>query len=93
MITQEAGAFRFSGPLTFATVNEGLRLSSGLFSQNGPWELDFGAVDEVDSAAVTLLLEWTRQATQQGRELHIRNLPDNLKCLLKVYGLEELLPA
>lgn len=93
MIEQGGGAIRFSGPLTMDTVNEALLESAALFAQEGPWELDFSGVDEVDSAAVSLLLEWVRQAAQLGRKLHIKNLPDNLQCLVKVYGVEELLPA
>ena len=93
MIEQDGGTIRFSGPLTMATVNEALRESEALFTQDGPWELDFGGVDDVDSAAVSLLLEWVRQAAQLGRKLHISHLSDNLQCLVKVYGVEDLLPA
>jgi len=93
MIEQVDGTIRFSGPLTMVTMNEALLESAELFTQEGPWELDFSGVDEVDSAAVSLLLEWVRQAAQLGRKLRIKNLPDNLQCLVKVYGLEELLPA
>ena len=93
MIERGDGAFRFRGPLTMATVNEALGESEPLFDQEGAWELDFSGVEEVDSAAVSLLLEWARQAAQRGRELRIRHLSDNLQCLLKVYGLQELLPA
>lgn len=93
MIEQVDGAIRFSGQLTMATMNEALRESEALFAQEGPWELDFSGVDDVDSAAVSLLLEWVRQAAQLGRKLRIKNLPDNLQCLVKVYGVKELLPA
>jgi len=93
MIEQGGGAIRFSGPLTMATVNEALRESEALFTQEGPWELDFSGVDEVDSAAVSLLLEWVRQAARLGCKLRISHLPDNLQCLVKVYGVEDLLPA
>lgn len=93
MIEQGDGAIHFSGPLTMSTVNEALRESELLFAQEGPWELDFRDVDDVDSAAVSLLLEWVRQAAQLGRKLRINHLPDNLQCLVKVYGLEALLPV
>lgn len=93
MIEQVDGTIRFSGPLTMVTMNEALHESEALFIQEGPWQLDFSGVDEVDSAAVSLLLEWVRRAAQLGRKLRIKNLPDNLRCLVKVYGLEELLPA
>lgn len=93
MIAQEGNTFRFSGPLTIATVSETLRESEALFEQEGDWELDFSGVEEVDSAAVSLLLEWVRQAAQRGRQLRIQHLSDNLQCLVKVYGVKELLPA
>lgn len=91
MIKQGGGTFRFSGPLTMTTLNEALRESEALFSQEGPWTLDFSGVGEVDSAAVSLLLEWTRQAARLGSKLHLSHLPDNLQCLVKVYGLEDIL--
>lgn len=93
MIKQDNGAICFSGALTMANINEMLSRSAALFAQEGPWELDFSAVDEVDSAAVSLLLEWVRQATQRGRQLRICHLPDNLQCLVKVYGVQTLLPV
>ncbi len=94
MIEQEGKTFHFSGPLTIATVNETLRESEALFAQEGDWDLDFSGVEEVDSAAVSLLLEWVRQAAQRGHhQLRIQHLSDNLQCLVKVYGVEELLPA
>lgn len=93
MIERKGGAFIFRGPVTIATVSELLRQSEALFSEEGAWELDFGGVEEVDSAAVSLLLEWARQAAQRGRRLRIRNMSDNLQCLVKVYDVQELLPA
>jgi phospholipid transport system transporter-binding protein len=93
MIEQEDGVIRFSGPLTMSNVNEMLSRSEQLFAEEGPWELDFSGVDDVDSAAVGLLLEWMRQAGQRGRQLRVHHLPDNFKCLLKVYGVQDLLPA
>lgn len=94
MIEQDGGAIHFSGPLTMVSVNEALRESSALFTRDeGPWELDFSGVDDVDSAAVSLLLEWVRQAARLGIKLRISHLPDNLQCLVKVYGVEDLLPA
>lgn len=93
MIEQEGGVIRFSGPLTMITVNEALRESKALFTQEGPWELDFNGVEDVDSAAVSLLLEWGRQAALLSHQLQLRHLPENLQSLLKVYGIWELLPA
>ena len=93
MIVRNGERFEFSGPLTIATVSEWLRESESLFSADGVWELSLAGVEEVDSAAVSLLLEWARQAAQHGRQLQLHNLPENLQCLLKVYDVQELLPA
>ncbi|MDO8891016.1 MAG: STAS domain-containing protein [Sulfurimicrobium sp.] len=93
MIVLNGSRFDFSGPLTIATVSEWLRESEALFADDGVWELNLAGVEDVDSAAVSLLLEWARQAAQRGRQLQLRNLPENLQCLLKVYDVQELLPA
>lgn len=93
MIVRNGSHFDFSGPLTIATVSAWLRESEALFAQDGIWELNLAGVEEVDSAAVSLLLEWARQAAQRGRQLQLHNLPENLQCLLKVYDVQELLPA
>jgi phospholipid transport system transporter-binding protein len=93
MIVRNGNRFDFSGPLTIATVSAWLRESKALFAEDGVWELNLAGVEEVDSAAVSLLLEWARQAAQHGRQLRLRNLPENLQSLLKVYDVKELLPA
>lgn len=94
MIEQgEDGSIRFVGPLTMTTVSEALRRSETFFTQDGPWMLDFSRVTDVDSAAVSLLLEWIRQAGRLGRKLRISHLPENLQCLVKVYSVEEFLTA
>lgn len=93
MITRNGSSFDFTGPLTIATISAWLRESEALFVLDGVWELDLAGVEEVDSAAVSLLLEWARQATKRGHQLRLHNLPENLQCLLKVYDVQELLPA
>jgi phospholipid transport system transporter-binding protein len=45
----------------------------------------------VDSAAVSLLLEWRRAAHGGNRRIEYVNLPDNLKSLAALYGVAELL--
>jgi len=93
MIVRNGNCFDFSGPLTIATASAWLRDSKALFDEDGIWELNLAGVEEVDSAAVSLLLEWARQAAQRGRQLRLHNLPENLQSLLKVYDVQELRPA
>jgi phospholipid transport system transporter-binding protein len=52
--------------------------------------VDLGGVTEVDSAAVSLLLEWRREAARTNRRIEYRNVPANLITLAELYGVSEL---
>ena len=53
---------------------------------------DFSGVESVDSAAVSMLLGWTRAAQRSQRTLRVTGLPDDLLSLAHLYGVTELLP-
>ena len=55
--------------------------------------VDLSGVTDVDSAAVSLLLEWRRQALAAHRRIEYVNLPANLQSLADLYGVSELLAA
>ena len=53
--------------------------------------VDLAGVTEVDSSAVSLLLEWRRQV--KGAALRFANLPPALKSLADLYGVAfDLIP-
>jgi phospholipid transport system transporter-binding protein len=80
------------GPLTMGNVTAVLAESAQLFS--GPRVLvDLAGVTEVDSSAVSLLLEWRRAASKAQRQIEFANLPPNLKSLAELYGVLELIGA
>jgi phospholipid transport system transporter-binding protein len=54
--------------------------------------IDLAQVTEVDSSAVSMLLEWQRKAHSHNRQLHFTNLPMTLKSLAQLYGVSELIP-
>ena len=90
MITCEGGRCAVQGPLTIATAaglaEEGRRQFSA-----ASVVVDLAGVTEVDSAAVSLLLEWRRAALAAGRHIAFIHLPANLKSLAALYGVSELL--
>lgn len=53
--------------------------------------VDLAGVTEVDSAAVSLLLEWQRQATKGRRSIEYANVPANLGSLAELYGVAHLI--
>jgi phospholipid transport system transporter-binding protein len=56
------------------------------------FQLDLSQVDSVDSAAVSMLLGWSRAARIARHELRVKGLPENLLSLANLYGVAEMLP-
>jgi phospholipid transport system transporter-binding protein len=90
VIACDGGRCEVRGSLTIATaaglVDEGKRL----FVAESV-VVDLAGVTEVDSAAVSLLLEWRRAALAGNRRIEFTNLPANLKSLATLYGVADLL--
>lgn len=59
--------------------------------RSGDLSFDLGAVQQVDSAAVALLLAWQREAQSKGGRLALTNVPPALLNLASLYGVDSLL--
>ncbi|MBM5571759.1 MULTISPECIES: STAS domain-containing protein [Deefgea] len=57
----------------------------------GRLAINFAALEIVDSSAVAVLLEWQRRAKAAQCQLVWHNLPNNLRQLIAVYGLLDVL--
>jgi phospholipid transport system transporter-binding protein len=68
------------------TLQEGLAQLA-----HGDLSVDCGALTQIDSAAVAVLLGWQRAAQAQQRQLVIQRPPAQLLSLASVYGVAELL--
>jgi phospholipid transport system transporter-binding protein len=90
MISCEGGRCEVRGPLTIGSAAELAEEGRRLFVAERV-VVDLAGVTEVDSAAVSLLLEWRRAARGANRHIEYVNLPDNLKSLAALYGVSELL--
>lgn len=90
-IVKTGNALQVSGALTVETVNALLADSAGAFA-DGSVQVDLGGVAEVDSAAISLVFEWMRQAQRSNAALVFVNLPANLACLATLYGVLDLIP-
>lgn len=91
MIERTGDSLKLSGRLTMSTVpalyQEGLT-----FLAAEDLLIDFSAVEAVDSAAVSMLLGWTRASQSHQRSLRVANLPEGLLSLANLYGVAEMLP-
>lgn len=54
--------------------------------------IDLAAVNEADSAALAVMLAWSRLAAAENRRLHFVNIPAGVRSLADLYGVDELLP-
>lgn len=89
MIVREGNLLRISGPLTQQTVRA--LYDSGLPNGQPTLTVDLSQVTEVDSAGVSLMLVWLRQAQRNQMQLHITQVPPNLLSLARLYGVADML--
>jgi phospholipid transport system transporter-binding protein len=90
MISCSGDRCAVQGPVTMANV-EALLAEGSLRIEGPDVTVDLAGVTEVDSAAVSLLLEWRRQAQRANRRIRYVNLPANLRSLAELYGVTGLL--
>ncbi|MCE5181385.1 MAG: STAS domain-containing protein [Betaproteobacteria bacterium] len=90
MIVQDGANYRIQGPITLDNARAMLAEGLKLFNRDG-LTVDLSQLEEVDSAAISLVLEWLRTAQRSGCKLGFINLPDNLKSLATLYGVLDLI--
>jgi phospholipid transport system transporter-binding protein len=85
------GEYRLSGVLTFATAVAALK-AAPLFRPGADLRFDLSGVVRADSAGVALLIEWLRRARAAGSHLRYAHAPESLRAMLRVGGVQDLLP-
>jgi phospholipid transport system transporter-binding protein len=91
MIRRETNRIVVSGPVTLANA-AGLLEEGRRHLKEGVGVVDVGEVTEMDSTLLALLLAWLRDARALGAELAFENLPEALRTIARLYGVEALLP-
>ena len=91
MIRLEGARLAVSGPLTIATVGP-LENEGAARVAEADRVVDLSAAGPVDSAALALLLSWTRAAHAAGRKLSIEGAPPALLSLASLYDVDAILP-
>jgi phospholipid transport system transporter-binding protein len=90
-IVERADKWHVSGDVLVDNANLLLNHSAA-FKMNGEIEVDFSAVDNVDTSALSLMLEWQRRALVAGCKIKFTNLPANLSSLADLYGIQDFIP-
>ena len=88
----QEGSVQVSGPMTFITVPELHKLALSFTQvQPIPKQIDLAAVEQADSSALALLLEWQAWAKKRNHQFELVNVPDSLQALGRVMGVDQLL--
>lgn len=89
-INSSPDIWQLSGQLVVDKAHNVLVESKELSLPKSGLTLDFANVWAVDSSAIALILAWLRRAKSEGVTLTFANVPDNLKTLIKLYSLQEV---
>jgi len=90
-ITQQKNQWHVSGDIFMDNANAILSQSDALIMADAI-EIDFSAVTDVDTAALSLIMEWQRRAVASNCKVTFANLPANLTSLAELYGVTEFIP-
>jgi phospholipid transport system transporter-binding protein len=90
-ITELADKWHVSGDVLMDNANLILN-QSATFKINGEVEVDFSEVNNIDTSALSLMLEWQRRAIEAGGKIKFVNLPANLSSLADLYGVQDFIP-
>lgn len=88
-ITQMDNRWNISGDMLISTVSQLLTTSKNLVLKDAI--IDFAQVTDIDTSTISLILEWKRRAQKENQTIKLINLPDNLKSLSQLYGVDDLI--
>ncbi|SCY67654.1 phospholipid transport system transporter-binding protein [Nitrosospira sp. Nl5] len=90
MLQSEDGKLSVKGSVTIHNVVALVERGIALFNRDD-LIIDLAQVTEVDSSAVSMLLEWQREARRRNCRIRFANAPQNLKGLAQLYGVSGLI--
>ena len=90
-ITQQENQWLVSGDVLMYNASEILSQSND-FLMDHAIEIDFSAVTDVDTVALSLMMEWQRRAIIASGEVTFAHLPPNLVSLAALYGVTDFIP-
>lgn len=80
-----------SGDILVDNANAVLSESDALEMADG-LQIDFSAVHNVDTSALSLLIQWHRRAMTANKTVSFRKLPEGLISLAALYGVADFIP-
>lgn len=89
-IAQIDHCWQLSGDVVVGSA-KAILTASQAFAITSNTKVDFAQVADIDTTALSLILEWKRRAQIENKTLSFVNLPANLSSLSELYGVGELI--
>lgn len=89
-ITQQANQWRIAGNVLMDDA-QAILSQSAEFEMVGNIEIDFSAVTDVDTVALSLIMEWQRRAAAANSQVTFTHLPANLISLADLYNVTDFI--
>ena len=91
MIRRDGRRMVVGGPVTLANIASVLEEGRRHLDE-GVRVVDLSEVTQLDSSLLAALLAWRRHAHAKEAELAFASLPDGLRTIARLYGVDGLLP-
>lgn len=91
-VTQQDNTWHLKGDLVVEDIVN-LLTTTRTFKMGQQTTLDFAEVGEVDTSAVSFILELKRRAQLEHAEVGLKNMPSNLLSLIQLYGVDSFVNA
>jgi len=90
-IALQGNTWLLSGEILVDNANAVLVESSAL-AMNDALQIDFSAVTNTDTSAISLMMEWQRRAIAANHKITFVSLPEGLGSLATLYGVADFIP-
>jgi phospholipid transport system transporter-binding protein len=91
-IRLEGNVWHVTGEILMDNANAVLT-DSNAFKIENDLNINLSGVTDVDTAALSLLLEWQRRALSANKKVTFTHLPESLMSLAALYGVADFIPA
>ncbi|PKO46775.1 MAG: hypothetical protein CVU29_04715 [Betaproteobacteria bacterium HGW-Betaproteobacteria-22] len=89
-IAQQDNLWSVTGDVLMDSASVLLSQSQGL-AMPANLKIDFSGVDNVDTSALSLVVEWLRRAKQENVQLQFTHFPASLTSLASLYGVTDFI--
>ncbi|ACT47214.1 STAS domain-containing protein [Methylotenera mobilis] len=90
-VALQGNTWQLSGEILVDNANAVLVESAALV-MNDALQIDFSAVTNTDTSAISLMMEWQRRAIAFNHKITFVNLPEGLESLATLYGVADFIP-